>query len=267
MASYLIYIPGIQGAKNEHLDELGLQSLRADKNPEWLEVLQHGPDGGQGMIAIWREHDETDPVFGMRDSQDWTESPPDIELGLKPGAYWIGIDQECPVLPADIERPNRHFSAQVKLCDDNWWAIPVAARLPHRHGINHKTGEKYRRVAPRFEDFWNMSEQYAVQILQEMDAAELIRERRPDISEEELTVQIPLEDVWDYCVFALGLNYRINDAIIDRLGLLDDTTMVQVTFATMDMAEILKTQDEQKKTGEVIVFATVGSNMTCGAEG
>jgi len=43
--------------------------------------------------------------------------------------------------------------------------------------------------------------------------------------------------------------------------------MVQVTFATMDMAEILKTQDEQKKTGEVIVFATVGSNMTCGAEG
>lgn len=264
MASYLIYIPGVQGAKNDHLEKLGLASLCVDSSPEWMDVLQHDPDGGHGLVACWRRAEDSNPSFGVQDSQDWTASPPDPDLKLDAGAYWIGIERDRPVVPADLENTNRHYSAEVLLCDGNWWAIPIASRLPHRHGLNHHTGEKYRRVAPQYEDFWNYSEKYAAQILAEMDAVEIIKQRRPNMSDEELTTQVPLEDVWDYCVYELSLNYRISQSIVDRLDLFDDATMVKTVFATIDMAEILNFENDQKKTDTV--FATVGSNMKSGEE-
>jgi len=247
MAGYTIFIPGVQGANNEHLQHVGIESLAVDRNPEWAEVIQGGPDGGRGMLCAWRQGNlDHDAHMSMHSDLEWTPAPPDIEKELPMGRYWIGIDTVRKCRPDDIERNQRQMSNAVELCDKQVWAVPIAERLPHRHGIDPTTGDKVRRVAPEYRDFWDASQDYAIQVFQEMDALDILKAAKPDLAPKDVQVEFAFQEVWTYALFALSINYRLNDALMDRLELLDDASTVRVICATIDMPSIIEVRDQKK---------------------
>lgn len=255
MAGYTLYIPGIQGADNENLARVGIGDLARDRGPAWAEVLTNGPDGGKGMLCAWRNGNLThDAHLCVHTDLAWTPAPPDPDRELEGGRYWIGIDQKRPLEPEDIERKKCESSNAVALCDERMWKIPVAEKLPHRHGIDPTTGERVRRVSPQYADFWETSQEYAVQVFSEMDAIDILREAKPNMPLDEMQVEFAFCDVWTYVAYAMAINYRINDEILDRLELLDDASSVRVICATIDMPAIVEVRDQKKTDGDTITI-------------
>jgi|GEM_PF-3385983 hypothetical protein len=257
MAGYAIYIPNHHGGNLDCLREVGLEQLLAegDSSPEANDVLAGGPDGGNGVLIAWRKGDPaTDPPM-TPESLDWTPAVPDPERELEAGRFYIGIDPARPVTPTDIARPKPMAGSFLELADGQAWRIPHARFLPHTCGLD-ASGHFARQVDPRFEAFWQASEQHAAQVFEALDLADVVRQVKPNEAPSEMDVTIVLEDSWRYCIDALAFNYRINADIATHLGIIDDTAISNIVFVTIDLPSVTEVRN-QKKT-ELPVTIPVG---------
>jgi hypothetical protein len=254
MPHYSIYIPNVQGADNAHLERVGLGELCTDKGPEWCQVLQNGPDGGRGMVGMWRtNHPELDPLWGVQlDKQKWLPGPAN-KNGRKKGDFWIGWETERPPKPDDLRRAKMHSGGYVTLRDGNHWLIPEAIQLPHLVGIDEDTGDVALQYSPEYESFCRASEQYAMLICQRIGALEQLRTQRPNIPEDQVAVDFVLADAWTYCCDAIALNYRVNAEVISLLKLLAKPHIVTVLAATIALPDILNVKNQKKKTERVSI--------------
>src|ERR1044072_2697409 len=136
MSSYVIYLPGRQGASPDHLTQVGLADLCKECAPEFADCLDGGPDGGRGLLAAWRTGDANrDPSFSVK-AFDWQPAKADSTRGLEAGRFWFGIERGKPVKPADIARRESIAGYPLTLADGQVWRIPAAQHLPHRHGLD-----------------------------------------------------------------------------------------------------------------------------------
>jgi hypothetical protein len=247
VAGYALYLPKFRGANPDHLKTVGLDSLLLDGAPEFADVLEHGPDGGGGMLACWRKGDPAnDPPFSPS-HYHWQPCKADKARELPERRFWLGIVNGKPLRPKDCERKVMHLGYGVTLRDDQVWTIPAAVNLPHYHGLNGD-GEYTRQIADEHRDFWHQSEKYAVEFFKAVDQLEQLRMHRPDIDQSQ-TVTFTLADAWEFCCRALALNYKLTPELIDLLGLIDDQGMRNIIKSAIDLPVILEVS-AQKKTDE-----------------
>ena len=186
MAHYCLYIPNCQGAKDDHLDRVGLGGLVGDDSgAEWADVLRAPPElgGGRGMLCSWRGGNaETDPHMSVHPDHVWVPAKPDEARGLEAGRFYFGHEPNRPVTPTDLARRKQFAGHWRQLADGQNWVIPVASKLPHRHGLNGQTGRFQRCVHPKYQAFYNRCDGYAAHIFEELDAMDILKERRPELS-------------------------------------------------------------------------------------
>ena len=254
MAGYSIYIPRGPSPLAAALASVGLEQLLAegDPQPDASEVLDNGPDGGAGVLFAWRHGDpRTDPPMNV-DGQTWTPAKPNPERDLAADRFWIGTDPDRPVTPDDIARPHPMAGTFRPLADGQVWRIPQARFLPHPHGLDDE-GRFARRVDPRYEKFWTDSEIHAAKFFEAFDAADALRELKPDLTPEQLEVTITIEETWQYCIDALAMNYRLNADLVDHLGLLDDATMQDIVMVTINLPALSDIRAQKKTELPVII--------------
>lgn len=244
MAAYQIFIPGVRGANNGHLKDVGLDAL-CDGPWQWYDMMPHLEGVEPGMCAtIQRGNPETDPVLGFHDDrQTWTPAKADEERGLKAGRFWIGVENDRPVMPGDIARDKQVVGNRAGLRDGHGWMIPIAEQLPHVHGLD-STGKVKRRVDPRFQEFCDLADGYMKVIFREFDLMD-------SEGKQDETFDVDLDNGWRFCLVALSLNYFLTPEIVDVLELIDDASMVRVISAAIDLPAIIETRDDQKKTQSV----------------
>ncbi len=254
MAGYVIYIPQAVGDKLEALAKVGLDDLAQRPNTEFVDIIQNGPDGGSGVLYAWRGGDaDTDAQLAVVPAQEWQAAKPDPERELPAGRYWFGHEPGRPVLPDDIMRSTTFFGSPVQLADGQFWKIPAARQLPHRHGLDDE-GNFKRTVTEEYRKFADLSTSYAYEIFQAIDALDVLEQVNPDaIQEENRHVDVPLPETWKYCVMALSLNYWVDEAVVDFLNLLDDLSMVRVVAVTLELPQILKVRDQKKTPSPVAI--------------
>lgn len=253
MAHYLIYIPHVQGATDDHLRRLGLEQLLRDGGPSWLEVLENGPDGGRGMVATWMfGRPELDPFPGVDLArQHWEPAAGNAESGRPQGAFWIGWEIARPPMPAHLARRKQYAGIRVELHDGSAWMIPESRSLPHIVGLD-ADGRVAMQYAPEFERFCRKAEEYAVLICRQIGALEQLRAAKPDINPDHVAVDFELSDAYGYCCEALALNYRVCPEVVAALKILARPHIVAVAAATISLPAILEVRD-QKKTDFVSI--------------
>lgn len=233
MAGYQIYIPGVRGADPEHLRRVGLAGILDPKlGIDSVDVLSNGPDGGWGVCFYWPGC----PRFGVhKKHQEWSPAKPDGELPA--GRFWMGRDNDAPVTPEALLRPDHLGGKSVQLDDGREWLIPVARSLPHRYGKDEQ-GRIARIVKHDYRSFYDRALHFYERFL------------ALSVGGEDIT----LTDAWGFAVEALSMNYRLDENIIDWLGLLTDDNIVLLIGATFEFTTICAL-DVQKKTGEPTTLA------------
>ena len=120
--------------------------------------------------------------------------------------------------------------------------------MPHEYGLNDD-GELARQVQAEFADYWQQSEQYAVQFFKAIDLLETLRAAKGGDPEE--VIEFTLADTWAFCCRALSINYRVTPEIADFLGLLADGPMRDVCKAAIELPVLLDVNREKKKADVV----------------
>jgi hypothetical protein len=227
VASYLLYLPDCKGADPSHLDRRGLGELRADRSPEFAECFSFG----QGSLAYWHQKGVA-PVLDTS-LYDWTRGK----------GFSLGVLTGQRVTPDDVQRDTVRPGYWITCADGQRWQIPAAAKLPHRHGLN-ADGEHTREVVAQYRDYWDKSEQYAIQMFKAIDQLEILAAHQK-VTEE--TVEFTLAETWDFACRALSINYRLTPEMVSMLGLIDDDAMSGIVKAAIDLPCLIEVKKEKKK--------------------
>ena len=224
MSSYLIYIPGERNQTSEPLKRVGLgPALYRQFAPDALLVHKDGPDGGGGMLYAWRDVTKVDagPPLCLGDCQ-WT--PAKAYDDLEAGRFWMGRDPRRPVSPAGLLKRKHFGGVPVRMDDGQSWQVPIARQLPHKFGVAG------REVKAEFAAFYARAEHYYNEVLN-------VRQG----------LGLELEGVYPFACQALALNYRVNEDIVDWLGLLSDDNMLFAVGATFELVDIRTVEAQKKK--------------------
>ncbi len=230
MASYLLYLPDCKGADSAHLDRYGLGELAADRAPEFAECFSFG----QGSLAYWHQNGVS-PVLDTT-LYDWKKGK----------GFSLGVLKGQQVTPDAIQRDVVRPGYWIACADGQRWQIPAAAKLPHRHGLDAE-GEHTREVVAQYRDYWDKSQQYAVQFFQAIDAVDILRQSNPRLPIDEPQVTFTLADTWAFCCRALSINYRLTPEMVSLLGLIDDDSMSNIVKAAIDLMHLIDVKTEKKK--------------------
>lgn len=224
MAHYLIWVPETNLPQG-HLATLGLESLLRGDKPMHSELAK-GPTDGRGTLYYWGM---TASGCYRADTQRWAAAKPNPVLDLPAGRFWIGTDG-APPTPADLALPRQLQGIPVELRDRHRWLVPEARLLPHVWGLGDD-GQFAQRTLPEYDAFCRLAER----------SKACIAAYNPD-------EDLRLVDGWTFAVMALGLNYRVNEDVVDFLGLLDQPTALAVILATLGQPIIDTVESDQKKT-------------------
>lgn len=222
---FAIYFPGKTGATVEHFRAADLHDLLDDDSPSFAD-LAPGPDGGHGMAATW----SPGPIIPA--AIDWTKS----------GGVWLGKTAEQKLAPADFQRRQLHYGADVRMADGHEWHIPIARQLPHLLALDD-AGRWVGRVDARYQRFW--------------DAAWAALDWfAPDSSG---TCAVDFQAGAEFVALALSINYRVNARVSSWLGLIRSDLFWPVARAATDFDSLIAAQ--QKKTPEA---AAAGLSTSAG---
>ena len=169
--------------------------------------------------------------------------------------YWIGVDNDNPPHPEDLLREEIFLGNSPTFADGNQWIIPTVEFLPHRHGINHGTGEHVRRISPRFKEYSESIDFLAESMLEQMEFVEKASQLGRNV--EDMEIRATLSDGWAFAVKALSINYRITDSVLDVLGIVSDEEILKIVMTAMELDEHLGTVVKKKQKDTV--GASVGS--------
>jgi hypothetical protein len=250
MAGYLIYVPEVKIIDAGVLRRVGLDDLAHDRMPSSCELRTEGPDGGRGAIAFWHhEHDARANPVPVYDppSQHWRAAKPDAERMLPDKRFWLGMEAKRPPYPTDLARSRMVRGREVILGDGNPWLVPIYRALPSRVLISDE-GFLENPIDPRFASY-------------EQDAEQIYRWLVPKEGEP----GFPRIAGWEIAVQFLAMNYRVNQAVVDWLGLFDDSSLKDTLGAVIEFDAILDMIREQlaataeKKTAEPEPLETLAS--------
>ena len=229
------------------LDFFGLRFVWRDVRAEDLtvnEVTGKGPGGHAGLIVVANRTDGQVPRNLRFDPehQDWRPVSPRAE------SLWIGIDKREPVTPADLVRRSTMPGYSVRLAGDEKWEVPIIRRpddsteLPceaywdESNRFVETVREPYRRA-------WDDTAESLKWFLTPgaFDSKEFSKAR---------ALQLAID--------ALGINYRYDRWLHNRLRVIDTQTWAAVLGASVDLPRFQTVQAleqaspdpeaEQKKT-------------------
>jgi len=119
---YQIFVPRDPDADpmTHPLDRAGLSDLI--DNAEGVPIGNgQGPDDKPGDCYAWRRPGQMQ--MGIRqEGQTWIPAMP--IGGEKAARYWVGIWNDSPPIPFDLERQGGHPGKWVKLGDGQEWCVP-----------------------------------------------------------------------------------------------------------------------------------------------
>lgn len=143
---FLIYLPKSKAAP-EDLANVGLGDLVA----EALTVdCRFGPDRTAGTLFGWRPKSGQLLIDFRPDAQTWL---PAVAFEELPAArYWVGLWNDSPPTPGDLQRAYPFAGDRIDLGDGHKWIIPTCEKLP-ADMIRADDGSWRFVVQRRFHDF------------------------------------------------------------------------------------------------------------------
>lgn len=240
MAHFAIYIPGAKGCSPEPLHSAGLgELLRADDPGPDATFCQMGPDGNTGVFYTWNL------TGGDRSGLDrivWKKN--------HSGSWWVGTEPDRPVQPKDIARRFQINGAHITFADGFNWILPTISRFPATYGMD-ESGELVRAVRDQYKSLHDAAVRVVSDVLSEFGAIEMIRERKPELSEH--SIKITVDQGLRLIASALAINYRITFEIMLMLGLVDDSTASRAICELCELRELKQSVDQKKNLEPISV--------------
>lgn len=237
MASFIYFLPGVEGSAESRLSALGFSHVMERGAPSVSE--QNGPKG-EGFLVVPASKDPAAPIYAP-EQQTWKPA--------KGGAIWIGYQNDKPPTPEDLERTKTSSAYIVPLADGNNWRIPEARLFPAILELNEAGDDLIRRYT---DDYVAMSRE-----------AEALLER----SRAEGGVLWMNEiERFDLAARILGVNYAVSRWEVSALGLLMAGHAVNLIHALLGFEEFEKVADGLEKN-EPGPSTPSGSDSACGVEG
>jgi hypothetical protein len=155
--------------------------------------------------------------------------------------------------PDELQRSTRSVDGySVTLADGNDWFIPVVRFLDGNTQLPQVIMRK-----PNGKATWDVKPEY----LELVRVADRIVK---DLLDGEQTAYDPDEMLW-FCTQALQLNYRIGEAEIAAMGLIDSGNVREIANAALDGPKLAVLMDEFKKKQNVPVLSGVASAIGASA--
>ena len=199
-----------------------------------------GPDGKRGAIyAPPGQWDNLPQRLGhYQDKQTW----------IQEGAWWIGRYNEQADLGV-LERPQQLAGKLLELGDGQQWHIPIARSIDfegqHTHiprRFTRANGEwVYGDCVPEFKELWEATADHLETI---------VSAAKDGQSSATLLDEVRL------AVLALKANYRVSDAEVALLQLLDNQRCAQIVGIVVDLSGLEKLQ---KKTDQDTLLMNDGN--------
>lgn len=228
------YIPGAKSLVDVDATALGFGVTERLPDAIHRGGMCHGPDQGMGFIIALKVDGQPDPkvkVGYFPDRQTWHE--------CDGGKYWIGIDNDNPPTPEDLQRPTSVLGYPTELADGNKWHIPVARSFPSGTTLPESLdlgpdGEVVSTVMPQF---------VALSLVAEGLYLEFMATQ---------TFEAEWDVLVDLAVDALCVNYFGGKWLFAKaLRLFTKSNITQTAFALIDgpliQEYLLELQDTEKK--------------------
>ena len=219
MASFIYFIPGVQGLLRGQVKRYGLAYAFPASAPFATRRLDPGPAGGGVLVATTSED-----CHYNADAQTWQDC----------GRYWLGYETEKPPGPDDLKRPEQIDGHRVMLADGNEWLIPVAremrgkTKFPKRLAIGPDC--KWVTVPmPEYAALFKRAEEVFDAYMEGGEGKE-----------------VTIADLNFFCD-ALALNYRVSAREVSALGLLTTANQVQAVGAVIDWPTLLEAAESMEK--------------------
>lgn len=242
---FFIFFPGDRPPSDEQLKEKRLLHLKDGTGPGYRQI-DRGPSGHSGYLATWTPGGIPGP-FDVSDKMVWDHN--------KARDYFVGWIPDNPPHPKELARDEQLQSLGVELGDANIWDIPVARMLPHENRFIQ--GKYCRTIAEKHRAFWHATQDLVPLIFHQLEIYEAAG------GEGAFQIEFPMDQVWEFCLHALRINYRITPEVVDFLRLLrDDAIIVRLVVATCEIPVRLKMFAEEKKTELPTVISAPGSQCT-----
>jgi hypothetical protein len=244
MAHYSIFIPNIKGAAPEHLEKVGLGDLLREGEPAPTAVeCYRGPDNLPGMVFGWPIGAGRSIPLGHFPNIKWTPN--------HDSKFWLGVDPDDPPQPIEMARKTMIVGSQVTLGDGFTWLLPTISRLPSNYALN-KDGELTQVVKDQYKKLYESSVSIVSEILNQFGMIELVREKRPDLAD--YTIPVNVEDGLKLIADSLAINYRVTFELAIILGIFDQSSAARALVELTELRE-LRIVQEQKKNLEPVMIA------------
>lgn len=212
MSHFQIYLPGQRGQNPQMLAAAGLPDLIA--GAEYLDEAQ-GPDGRGGVIVAWRK--PTDHRMGFKPAEQlWLPAVPRGDL--QAGRYQVGLWNDRPPTPADLQRPYATKGRFIRFGDGREWLMPEARKLP-ADMVRADDGSWQFVVQRNYHDFWLESLRW----LQWWSSQ---------------PTSFVYADVADFVERGLQVNYRLPTELISHLKLFNRDTITDPMFAVLGVLDL-----------------------------
>ena len=209
-----------------------LTDLRRDAS--LAELTGPGPGGQSGCLLCALPVDQEPPprLHYAPDFQTWKP--------IGDGSLWVGVDNEHPIVAADLRRKKTFQGYEVELAGQQW-TVPVirdpegGTGLP-RDFIYGDGGHVEQRIKAAYLSVW---EKFSRAVWLFFDP------------EGPWPLRMDLAEGTDLCLEALALNYRVGRIEQNLLGLIDSETWYMVLAAAVDYPtyrDLAQAVEGQKKT-------------------
>lgn len=212
---FQIYIPDTSKSDPALLEELGLADLR--EGAEFLPTAE-GPGAlaRRGMIVAWRKPGKAQIGY-QPEKQTWF--PAVRRDGFEEGRYWVGIWNQDPITPRDLERNYQQSGKFMTLGDDQEWLIPAAKELDATLRLADDGTWKYE-IQRRYHRFWIAYGRWF----------EFFGTAGPE-------TEFQFSEAAEFVLQGLQINYRLTPELVSELGLFTKSNVLHAMFAILGVSQ------------------------------
>lgn len=201
----------------EHLQLCGpktadqLAAVGLADHADGAEPAQSVGPAGSGNLYAWRKN-SLQPLHYNASEQTWF---PAVKAGDRPEArYWVGVTNASPPTAEDLRRPGILHGRDIELADGSRWMIPVPHALPHDL-ILQADGSLRHEPKMRYQDI-------------SIDASRW-RQKLEGVEQQ----AVSYEELYQFCIRCLSLNYRMPPELASHLRLIDTANVKHVMYAAL----------------------------------
>lgn len=240
MSGFVYYIPQAAPPTPEQIQQLGLGYVFEQAQPVCRGTMR-GPGGqGEGQVIGNERSTPINMIKFAENEQSWRQ--------IHGTDTWVGYYRHRVPTPGTLARADQLNGIHVKLGDNNAWLIPIA-----RGWIEEDNEPKYLEMLPsqlQLQDgHWTRGGTKPRYRQLQRIAAEYFDARVdavPEGDDDEITLTFDLvDDAATSAVTAIQANYLVGATEVDELGLLDETTVVKVLEALIDIRGLLELQKKR----------------------